>query len=299
MNILLTGSNGFLGSFLRKRFEETDWSIIPFEGDLLSINDLKPYFDKNVQWDFVIHLAGIGNVPACEQDMVRAYQVNTIATCLLVDQIKKYSPQAQLIFASTGQVYDLLHGLEAPVDESHDVCPSNTYARSKRAAELYIEDTFRSFRSSYVILRIFNHSHKSQRPDFFMPSIYQQILEKRKQGSPVLLDVGNIQVERDIGSIQDLIEAFFSIVKNRNDGHHIFNLSSGTGKKLDRVVDELSRAMDIQVETRVDPSRVRKNDPPRMIASTEKLKNVYGWSPRYAENEVDLVQSFLSELENS
>jgi len=300
MRILITGYQGFLGHFLWKKleasFKEKNLTLVGFDGDLLKAQDRARYFYKDCSWDFVIHLAGIGSVPGCDADHATAFQINAVGTFLVCEEIRKFCPRAQMIFSSTGQVYDLENDLERPVDESHAVKPVNIYAKTKRAAELYLQDSFKNFGGSYVILRIFNHSHKTQRPEFFMPSIYQQIMLKKNSDNEVKLEVGNIEVERDIGAIQDLIEAFAALVMHRKDGQEIYNLCSGQGKKLSKVIDELSKALNINVKIKVQESRIRKDDPLKMIASVEKLKQAYGWAPLNADNEKKLVASFLSDI---
>lgn len=296
MKILMTGSEGFIGSLLRKRFAAEPWEIVGFEGDILSKHDREKYFYLGCQWDAVVHLAAIGSVPACEADPAMAFQVNSTGTFLIAEDIKKYSPRAQLIFSSTGQVYDLSGSLEKPLDEAHAVAPGNTYSKTKRAAELYIQDSFESFDGSYLILRIFNHSHMSQRPEFFMPSIYQQIIEKRKLGGEVVLEVGNMDVERDIGTVQDLAEAFFLMLNSQQHRREIYNLCSGVGKSLKVVVQEMATALSIDVKIKVIPERIRKEDPIKMIASCQKFRRDFKWTPLNSSDEKHLVKSFLAEI---
>lgn len=295
MKILMTGSQGFIGSLLRKRFAQTPWTVVEFQGDILELEDLKKYFFEGCQWDFVIHLAAIGNVPECEANPARAYEVNAVGAFMIADAIGKYCPRAQLIFSSTGQVYDLSGDLREPIGESHPVGPGNAYAKTKRAAELYIQDCFNGFSGSYVILRIFNHSHKTQSPDFFMPTVYQQIIKKKDANNAVELEVGNMDVERDIGAVQDLVEAFYKIISGNKRGQEVYNLCSGVGKSLRRVVQEMASALGLEVSLKVIPERVRQGDPLRMIGSSEKFCLDYGWSPRHAPNEKELVRSFLSD----
>lgn len=300
MKLLITGSKGFLGGFLLKKLKSssdlTHYEIAEFEGDLLKPADLNRYFDEKSKWDCVIHLAAISSVPMCEAQPDLAHQTNTVATSLICEAIKKFTPQAKFIFASTGQVYDLLKDLDQPVDECHAVNPMNTYAKTKRAAELHIEQCFKSFGGSYSILRIFNHSHKTQNPEFFMPSIYKQIMAKKDKENPVTLEVGNMDVVRDIGAVQDIIEALYQIIRTNKKDQEIYNLCSGTGKSLRKIVIEMSKLLNIQVNLKIIAERVRADDPALMVASCQKLEKKYNWHPKYAKMESDLVRSFLIDI---
>lgn len=293
----MTGSRGFIGSHLKKRFSDNSWNVIEYQGDILNPDDLKKYFYDGCGYDFVVHLAAIGNVPMCEANPARAYQVNAVGTFLIAESIKKYCPRARLVFSSTGQVYDLSMGLECPISESQPVAPGNVYAKTKRAAEIYIQDCFNTFSGSYVILRIFNHSHKSQTPDFFMPSVYQQMLAKKNGSGSVELELGNMNLERDIGAVQDLIEAFYRIVVVDKRPQEIYNICSGVGKVLKTIVGEMARTLNIEVSVKVAPDRVRAGDPIRMIASYDKFNRDFGWLPEHAKDEKTLISSFLSDFD--
>lgn len=295
MKLLITGSDGFIGTLLLKSIEQENWEITLFNGDVTNHQDLKKFFYEGCGYDKVLHFAGISNIAECETEPTKAYLVNSVGTFLVVDCIKKYCPNAVLVFASTAQVYKALNAPDnfPIITEQSEVEPSGCYARTKWIAEEYIKMCLGDKKLSYVILRIFNHSHKRQRPDFFMPSVYSQI--KSASNGPVDLKVGNVDVYRDIGAVQDLISAIIAVIKAASNGHQCYNVCSGTTKSLRAIISAMADKMNIRVSLTVDPSRVRKNEAVKILGSNALLSRDTGWYPKYASNEAVLIEAFFSD----
>jgi nucleoside-diphosphate-sugar epimerase len=64
MNILVTGSSGFIGSYLSKKLEVLGHNVLCFshlDGDIQNFNFNRKY--KNIEIDLIYHLAGKTFVP--------------------------------------------------------------------------------------------------------------------------------------------------------------------------------------------------------------------------------------------
>lgn len=114
MNILVTGSNGFIGKHITKKLEDNGYSVFKYDIDSTE-NDLIKYI-KNA--DFVIHLAGI-NRPLNKE---KFYNGNTDFTKKLVDLILENKR------------------FELPIIMSSSIQASlnNDYGKSKLLAENYL-----------------------------------------------------------------------------------------------------------------------------------------------------------------
>ena len=113
MNILLTGSNGFIGKHMSLHLNRVGHHV--FKYDLGSTEEeLKEYISK---CDFVIHLAGI-NRPLTKEEF---YDGNTNFTKKVVDLIKESKRNIPIIISSSTQ---------ASLD--------NDYGKSKKLAEDYL-----------------------------------------------------------------------------------------------------------------------------------------------------------------
>ncbi len=272
MRILVTGAAGFVGSRLVAAA-----GAQPFESDVLDFAAL----ERGVAGaDVVVHLAAISHVPTCEKDPAQAYRVNLGGTALLLEAMRRQASKARLVFASSAQVYAPASGV---LTEESPIGPQNVYARTKRQAELCIlESGLRS-----CVLRLFNHTHKTQPPDFFVPGVYRSLLAGKRE-----VPVGNLEVSRDLGVLQDLIAAFRAVLDKAPDG--VFNVSTGAPKKLSRVASELARRLLPEARFVVEQARVRPGEPALIVGSHDKLSAATGWQPDCAD-ESRLVERFLSD----
>jgi GDP-4-dehydro-6-deoxy-D-mannose reductase len=304
-NVLVTGPMGFIGSHLLKRLKKSlDFNIIPFEGDLLSSNDIESHLNK-ASIHQVIHLAGISHPIDCENDPSKAFQINVAGTQLLAEKLLLKAPLSTLYFFSTAQVYrdsQLKEATESAafaIDEKHEVEAQNTYARSKLAGETILKSVY-SQKLKIRILRLFNHTHKSQQPNAFLPRVYKELLNAPK-GQTLNLKLGNVDLIRDFSSIQSLLEKINLLINNEkgfNSNFEIFNVSSGVGLKLRDLVQFLAFRLNLDVNIILDPSRLRTGEPNQIIGDSQKLMQHLKQRP------IDLmsyknrfVEEFLADLE--
>ena len=122
MNILVTGSEGFIGKNLiatlrnistgKDKSFGIDSNITVFEFDVNTENSLLDYYCEKA--DFVFHLAGV-NRPQNEDDFMEG---NYGFTNVLLDMLKKHGNKCPVMISSS---------IQASLD--------NPYGRSKKAGE--------------------------------------------------------------------------------------------------------------------------------------------------------------------
>ena len=128
--ILITGSNGFIGSYLVRCLKKTDYSLIPLTSKQIDIRDPKiKRFFKGV--DIVVHLAAIGENYR-PQNLSDFLDINVFGTINLLEAAKNTKIE-KFIFASSTKVYG--KPLYFPIDEEHPLLPQTFYAVSKALAE--------------------------------------------------------------------------------------------------------------------------------------------------------------------
>jgi dTDP-4-dehydrorhamnose reductase len=137
MNILVTGSNGQLGSEIKDLAE--NYASFSFffmdlsELDICNSSQLDVFFkDKNI--NTVINCAAYTAVDKAEQDADIAEKVNATGVLNLVNAVAKVN--GKLIHISTDYVFDGNHFL--PYKESDSVSPIGVYGETKRAGELAV-----------------------------------------------------------------------------------------------------------------------------------------------------------------
>jgi len=134
LNILITGSDGQLGSEIRAvsglyanyHFIFTDVK----ELDITDTGQVETFFNLN-NIDVVVNCAGYTAVDRAEQEQEKAMQINRDAVANLVQACKQYD--AYLIHISTDYVFDGKG--QKPYRENDRTNPGTSYGRSKLAGE--------------------------------------------------------------------------------------------------------------------------------------------------------------------
>lgn len=292
--VFLTGGSGFIGTHLRAHLEKHDWHVFAPSTHLKDHEHLEKDL-KQDKWDAVIHLAAASAYNFCEANPDETFHTNVAGTALLARLVSKNCPSARIIFASTAQVYNApvasAAQTEFVLDENWQAAPANVYPQSKLLAEKVLEEYSSRFGLRASVLRIFNHTHRSQSPDFFLPHIYKELSQAK---GPVEIPVGNIDVKRDVGAVKDLVGAFHATLEASNQigPFDIFNVCSGKARSLRRLAELLAQRLGIPATFRIDPSRVRPNEPASILGSAKKLNTRTGWAPTVATDE-ELIDSFL------
>ncbi len=271
-NVLITGAQGFIGSLLGQYLSQRGHKVFSFTGDILD-ESLGNSILKLNSIDFVFHLAGISHVEACEKNPELAHKVNCFGTHKVAEEFFKFNPNASFYFFSTAQVYNIDSSSQTTkLNEHSPLLPKGVYSSTKLEAELNLKNEF-AHKHKIRVLRLFNHTHKSQDPAFFVPGIYNQLLEIKKSGKPTL-KVGNIDIQRDISIVSSIFPKIHGLIDNESkvsSSFEVFNICSGIGRNLKNLIQIMASQMNVSIEIQVDPSRVRKNDPQSIIGDQTKL----------------------------
>lgn len=137
MKVLITGSNGQLGSEIREL--SRSYNVVNFifkdlpDLDICNFDELQNFIMKN-NIIAVINCAGYTAVDKAEENPEIAEQVNSKGVLNLVNALEKVD--GKLIHISTDYVFDGNHS--QPYNESDSVSPIGVYGETKRAGELAV-----------------------------------------------------------------------------------------------------------------------------------------------------------------
>ncbi len=292
--ILLTGANGFVGKVLHKRLQRDHHQVFGTVGSspvstdptvdyrVLDIRDSANVdaVIKEIKPTHLIHLAAVSNVAISFKDPLLTWNTNVIGTMNLLESLKNNAPDCFTLFVSSSEVYGETFKTGELVDEDAPCAPMNPYAASKLAAEISMMQYLRQGLKG-VIVRPFNHIGPAQSADFVTASFARQIALIEAGLQPPVLKVGNLEASRDFLNVDDVCDAYARLIAAEEGrlAHLIYNISSGSSKKIEAILDELLKQTPLNIEVETDPDRLRPSDIPVAAGSNARIREELGWVP--------------------
>lgn len=229
----------------------------------------------------VCHLAAIHFIPYCVAHPQEALEINVLGTLNVLDACRAH-PLEMVVLASTAAVY-------APSDEPHQEAdplePIDIYGMSKRACEdlgrIYAMETGRRC----IGARIFNAVGPNETNPHFVPALITQLRRGQRR-----VALGNLEPSRDYISTRDLANALIGLLDYRQPGYDVFNVGTGAGYTVRRVVQICQELLGTPIEIEQRADLVRKVERMSLRAGVEKIKKAIGW-----QSQVELRTS-LNEL---
>jgi len=272
--ILITGSEGFIGSYLKEYLKDR-YEIIPFdikigwELDVRNKGNLVR-FVKKYKPDVIIHLAANPDINKsvnnCEEDLI----LNVAGTINVLEACKETGVEL-MIFTSTAQVYGEPKYLR--MNERHPIAPMSPYAISKYAAEKYCRFYHEKFNVPVVIFRFFNIYGPNQVPYVVVPSLIDKIAKAGKK----LEMMGSKEDSRDFVFVKDLCSAFDLVIKQKPIGETI-NIGSGKEISIFALASTIAKLLGKNVVFKYKDENINTAKIKRMIADVKKAKKLLGWS---------------------
>lgn len=268
-SIIVTGSNGFIGSHLVKRLRENELlKIIPVDHKLGHELLNKESLDALPNADIIIHLASKMDIISAWNDPYSAYNVNINTTLNLLEFARRRKVQ-KFIYPGS-YVYGTPQYL--PIDERHPVNANNPYTRSKLAGEQLCKAYCEDFGIPTVILRLFNVYGPGLSRIFLIPTIISQINNR-----PIILK--DPTPKRDFVYISDVLEAFVKALDYPVSGYETFNIGYGRSYSVSEVVNLILKVAGIKREVMYSIEQ-RKNEISDIVADILKARKLLNWAPK-------------------
>jgi GDP-4-dehydro-6-deoxy-D-mannose reductase len=285
--ILVTGSEGFVGSQFILALKEGLYKIVPTcypllipkKSKLVPLDLLNLEMTKDVVKthgpDVVFHFAAVSSVSKSLRDRPLVYNTNILGTVNLLEALRMLKKDVLLFFISTCEVY----GGGDKLTEEAVISLKNPYAVSKYSAELVCRN-YELENISCVILRPFTHTGPGQAADFVLPSIAAQISEIEKGKRPPLLELGNTKAKREFIHVKDMVAAYMLALDKCAPGD-MYNISSNHGYTIDEALEHFRQFAKAKFEVKREPSKVRKIDIPVLVGNGKKFSKITGWNPKF------------------
>ena len=300
MRVLITGIGGFAGSHLAEYcLARSDHQVFGLVRSPANPGHARELLERGVQLiggdirsasqveqavtaarpDLVFHLAGQAFVPQSFEDPNGTLMDNAGGQLNLIQALLRHAKDAKLLVVGSCLEYGLVRPDENPVDERVPLRPADPYAVSKVTQDMMGYQYFASNDMQIVRVRPFNHTGPRQREDFVSSRFARQIAEvEAKQRTPEL-EVGNMSAVRDFTDVRDMVRAYYLAITKGVAGE-VYNIGSGTGRRVDEVLRTLAAFSDIHFTIREDPSRLRPPDVPSLICNATRFRAQTGWEPQ-------------------
>ena len=268
-NILITGSEGFIGSHLtelmvRKGYNVTALVLYNSFGSWGWLEDLPKEIKKELNvklgdvtdTDFVnaiskkqnliFHLAALIGIPYSYIAPKSYIDTNIIGTQNILNA-SLTSGCDSVVVTSTSEVYGTAE--YTPIDEKHVLKGQSPYSATKIAADKLAESYFYSFGLPVKIARPFNTYGPRQSARAIIPNIITQLLSDSKY-----LKLGNINTYRDFNYVTDVAEGIYQISKKKflMEMQQIFLLE----KKI--VIKDLIQILSKKINPKIKKNSYRK-----------------------------------------
>src|SRR6266699_922525 len=300
MKILVVGGAGYIGSICTELLLDEGHEAFVFDnlgeghrsavdsrarfiqGDLAEREKIHAAL-SSTRPDAVMHFAASALVGESMRDPSKYFR-NNISNGLNLLAAMVATRVGRLVFSSTCAIFGPPE--RVPIDETAPARPINPYGESKVAFEKILRWYDELHGMTFVSLRYFNAAGASGNfgedhrvETHLIPNVLKVALGQRPH-----VEIYGADYEtpdgtciRDYIHIIDLARAHILALDARKSD--FYNLGTGGGSSVREAIDACRKVTGHKIDIVEKPRR--PGDPPRLIASSEKIKNELGWKPQF------------------
>ncbi len=306
MNIFVTGGAGYIGSATAEALLRAGHSVTVYDslvtGHRAAVPSGASFVEAPIedrralsraltqqQFDAVMHFAAFIEAGESMKDPWRFY-FNNLGNSLTLIETAHMAGIHRFVFSSSAAVY---RSNDQPLTEESPLGPTNVYGHTK----LMVEQVLGWYRQvhglHYAVLRYFNacgslpgRGEAHQPESHLIPLVLRVPLGQSPSVSIFGTDYPTPDGTciRDYIHIADLVSAHLLALNALADRDQlIYNLGSGRGFSVREVI-EMARKVTGHPIPAIESPR-RPGDPPRLVATSDKIHRELGWVPQHASLE--------------
>ena len=306
MSILVLGGAGYIGSHTALELIKSGEDVIVadnlatghiqaipkeakfYKGDIHDKAFLDNLFSSE-SVDAVIHFAAYSLVGESVSNPLKYYDNNLCGTKVLLDAMVEHGID-KIVFSSTAATYGEPENI--PILETDRTLPTNPYGETKLAMEKMFYWTSKAHNLRYVSLRYFNACGadssgtigEAHNPESHLIPLILQVPNGKRESISIYgtdYDTPDGTCIRDYIHVTDLAQAHILAVEYLRKGNpsDIFNLGNGVGYSVKEVIETARKVTGHSIPAVETPRRA--GDPARLVASSQKAKEILGWKPTH------------------
>jgi len=301
MNILITGSAGFIGFHISKKLLSQDHTIV-------GIDNLNDYYEKKIKLDrnkilksyknYFFKKTDLNNYKSIE-NLVIKYKVKKIIHLAAqagvryslkhpgiyfesnlkgffnILEISRNNNIKHLIFASTSSVYGDSKTFPVAENENTDH-PKSFYAATKKSNEVMAYSYSNTYKLPCTGLRFFTVYGPFGRPDMALFKFTKNII---KNNHIELFNSG--KHSRDFSYIDDITEGIKLIIDstpNKKIPYEIYNIGNGETRSLLKYLNEIEKNIGKKAKLKKMPLQI--GDIKKTHSNIKKIRDNFGYKPK-------------------
>lgn len=296
--ILITGSDGFIGSHLTEALVRAGYDVRAFvlynsfnswgwldhcgadvkgkfevfAGDVRDPNGVRTAMKD---CDAVLHLAALIAIPYSYHSPDTYVDTNIKGTLNIVQAARDLGV-ARVVHTSTSEVYGTARFV--PITEDHPLQGQSPYSASKIGADQIAMSFYASFNTPVTTVRPFNTYGPRQSARAVIPTIISQIANGKRE-----LKLGSLHPTRDFNYVEDTVSGFIAALKSDKSIGEVINIGSNFEVSIGDTARLIAELMGVDINITTDDQRLRpeKSEVERLWASNQKAHDTLGWQPKY------------------
>jgi GDPmannose 4,6-dehydratase len=219
---------------------------------------------------------------------------DALAPLYFLEAIKEYNPKIKFYQASTSEMFGKVQ--EIPQTETTPFYPRSPYG----VAKLYGHWITKNYRESYNLFAcsgiLFNHESPLRGPEFVTRKI-TIALSRIKSGKQSLLELGNIDSQRDWGFAGDYVEGMYLMLQQKEADDYV--LATNRTTTIRRFIELAGIELGFNIEwkgkeenevgidkntnktiIRINPKYYRPCEVDLLIGDYSKAERILNWKPK-------------------